>query len=171
MTDQAGNSLRDNWVTALQVAFKSSFKDVGKCSCTCVSGPLSSQPNTHFLKTRRIKLCSVSMIQVEQNRVTSCCICFVGKGWYNLNESNYETYCFSKLRRLLTLTRYMMEDTLRSLILDNHLKFLTFVQGVCSNKVWLQDNLVFQSDIAASAPASHAVNTLMLLEQAEREVA
>lgn len=30
LTDQAGNGLRDNWVTALQVAFKSSFKDVGK---------------------------------------------------------------------------------------------------------------------------------------------
>lgn len=28
-----------------------------------------------------------------------------------------------------------MEDTLRSLILDNHLKFLTFVQLICSNKV------------------------------------
>ena len=67
MTDQAGNSLRDNWVTALQVAFKSSFKDVGECSCTCVGGPMSSQPNTHFLKTRCIKLCSVSMIQLEKN--------------------------------------------------------------------------------------------------------
>lgn len=28
--DQAGNGLRDNWVTAVQLAFKSSFKDVGK---------------------------------------------------------------------------------------------------------------------------------------------
>ena len=54
-----------------------------------------------------------------------------------------------------------MEDTLRSLIIDNHLKFLTFVQGICSNKVWLQDSLMSRSDIAASAPASHAVNTLM----------
>lgn len=58
-----------------------------------------------------------------------------GKGWYNLNETSYETYCFSKLRRLLALTRYMMEDTLRSLIADNHAKFLAFVQGICSSKV------------------------------------
>ncbi len=28
--DQAGNGLRDNWVTAVQLAFKSSFKDVGE---------------------------------------------------------------------------------------------------------------------------------------------
>ena len=61
-----------------------------------------------------------------------------GKGWYNLNETSYETYCFSKLRRLLALTRYMMEDTLRSLISDNHAKFLAFVQAICSSKVSLQ---------------------------------
>lgn len=35
MTDQAGNGLRDNWVSALQVAFKSSFKDVGEHICHC----------------------------------------------------------------------------------------------------------------------------------------
>lgn len=28
--DQVGNGLRDNWITAVQLAFKSSFKDVGK---------------------------------------------------------------------------------------------------------------------------------------------
>ena len=28
--DQSGNGLRDNWVTAVQLAFKSSFKDVGE---------------------------------------------------------------------------------------------------------------------------------------------
>lgn len=30
--DQSGNGLRDNWVTAVQLAFKSSFKDVGESS-------------------------------------------------------------------------------------------------------------------------------------------
>ena len=68
-------------------------------------------------------------------QVWSASVSPTGKGWYNLNETNYETYCFSKLRRLLTLTRYMMEDTLRGLILDNHLKFLAFVRGICSTKV------------------------------------
>ena len=66
-----------------------------------------------------------------------------GKGWYNLNETNYETYCFSKLRRLLTLTRYMMEDTLRGLVIDNHLKFLTFVRGICSAQVQIQSLVPF----------------------------
>lgn len=58
-----------------------------------------------------------------------------GKGWYNLNERNYETYCFSKMRSLLAMTRFMMEDTLRSLVIDNHAKFVAFVAAVCSAKV------------------------------------
>ena len=58
-----------------------------------------------------------------------------GKGWYNLNERNYETYCFSKMRSLLAVTRFMMEDTLRSLVMDNHAKFVAFVAAVCSAKV------------------------------------
>ena len=58
-----------------------------------------------------------------------------GKGWYNLSERNYETYCFSKMKSLLAVTRFMMEDTLRSLVLDNHAKFVAFVTAVCSAKV------------------------------------
>ncbi len=58
-----------------------------------------------------------------------------GKGWYNLNESNYETYCFSKMKSLLVVTRFMMEDTLRSLVLDNHSKYVAFVNAACSAKV------------------------------------
>lgn len=54
--DQSANGLRDNWITAVQLAFKSSFKDVGTmhhtpctatvyphlhCTLTGVSGCLS----------------------------------------------------------------------------------------------------------------------------------
>ena len=61
--------------------------------------------------------------------------CIAGKGWYNLSESNYETYGFSKLKRLLTMTRFLMEDTIRSLVLENQQRFLAFMQAACSVKV------------------------------------
>ena len=39
--DQSGNGLRDNWVTAVQLAFKSSFKDVGETLLTsCMSAQM-----------------------------------------------------------------------------------------------------------------------------------
>jgi len=52
----------------------------------------------------------------------------VGKGWYNLAESNFEAYRFSKLRRFLALVRYGMEDTLRYLVEGSIVKFTAFMQ-------------------------------------------
>lgn len=52
----------------------------------------------------------------------------VGKGWYNLAESNYEAYRFSKLRRFLGLVRFGMEDSLRYLIEGSIAKFVAFMK-------------------------------------------
>lgn len=52
----------------------------------------------------------------------------VGKGWYNLAESNFETYRFSKLRRFLGLVRFSMEDSLRYLAEGSMAKFVAFMQ-------------------------------------------
>jgi hypothetical protein len=52
----------------------------------------------------------------------------VGKGWYNLCETNWHTYEFSKLRRLLLLVRLIMEDTLRMVGEDSMVKFNAFLK-------------------------------------------
>lgn len=39
------------------------------------------------------------------------------------------------MKSLLVVTRFMMEDTLRSLVLDNHSKCVAFVNAACSAKV------------------------------------
>ncbi|WIA31960.1 hypothetical protein OEZ86_002815 [Tetradesmus obliquus] len=67
----------------------------------------------------------------------------VGKGWYNLAESNFETYRFSKLRRFLGLVRFSMEDSLRYLAEGSMAKFVAFMQGCCSDVV----NVVTTSQI------------------------
>lgn len=36
----------------------------------------------------------------------------IGKGWFDLNETNYETYEFSKLKNLLTIIKYHMQDSI-----------------------------------------------------------
>lgn len=59
----------------------------------------------------------------------------VGKGWFNLHETNRETYDFSKLKRFLTLTRFIMEDTLRFLLEDNITKFHSFLASSAGCKV------------------------------------
>ncbi len=39
------------------------------------------------------------------------------------------------MKSLLVVTRFMMEDTLRSLVLDNHSKYVAFVNAACGAKV------------------------------------
>lgn len=43
----------------------------------------------------------------------------IGKGWFNMKESSKITYDFGKLKRLLTVIRLMMQDTVASLIRNN----------------------------------------------------
>lgn len=59
----------------------------------------------------------------------------VGKGWFNLGEASMETYEFSKLRKFLTLTRFVMEDTMRALVEDSLGKFTGFIQSCCPGRV------------------------------------
>ena len=87
-----------------------------------------------------------------------------GKGWYNLNESNYETYCFSKMKSLLAVTRFMMEDTLRSLVLDNHVKYVAFVNAACGAKVTMlalhvPNSIPLHSDVVMKKAARIVQNT------------
>ena len=56
----------------------------------------------------------------------------VGKGWFNLNEQNQETYEFSKLKKFLRVVRFMMEDTLRILIESSYEKFVNFIEAECN---------------------------------------
>ena len=56
----------------------------------------------------------------------------VGKGWFNLNEQNQETYEFSKLKKFLRVIRFMMEDTLRILVESSYERFVTFIEAECN---------------------------------------
>jgi dynein heavy chain, axonemal len=55
----------------------------------------------------------------------------VGKGWFNIHESNHRTYAYSKLKKLLTVVRFMMEDSLRYLVLSSLSAFAKFTSAVC----------------------------------------
>jgi len=38
-----------------------------------------------------------------------------GKGWFNLEESDKESYEFSKLKKFLTIVKFMMQDAVLNL--------------------------------------------------------
>lgn len=68
-------------------------------------------------------------------RAISSALDRVGKGWFNTHESNFSTYEFSKLKRLLMTVRLCMEDALRTLVLTSLRTFRQFMLDVCAVEV------------------------------------
>ena len=50
----------------------------------------------------------------------------IGKGWFNMKETNKLTYEFGKLKRFLTVVRLIMQDTLRQLLKRSLDEFVEF---------------------------------------------
>lgn len=53
----------------------------------------------------------------------------------NLQERRLDTYEISKLRRLLTAVKFMMEDSLHALVKKSLREFVDFVEYICSRTV------------------------------------
>ncbi|PIK41737.1 putative dynein heavy chain 1, axonemal [Apostichopus japonicus] len=47
----------------------------------------------------------------------------VGKGWYNLHETNWEVYQRSKLKSFMEMVKFCMQDSLRYLVQDSLVNF------------------------------------------------
>ncbi|KAG2439747.1 hypothetical protein HYH02_010624 [Chlamydomonas schloesseri] len=124
--------------------------------------------NTHYTKSARLE-------EMEQTQIAALdsagnylkdtwCVALrnairnsfkdVGKGWFNLGEASMETYEFSKLRKFLTLTRFMMEDTMRGLVEESLAKFAGFIQGCCPGRVAVHSTCAVEILDAAASPAT-----------------
>ncbi|KAG9394461.1 dynein light chain binding [Carpediemonas membranifera] len=68
-----------------------------------------------------------------------------GKGWFNLQESSYDVYVVSKLRRLLTLVTLVMQDTTRFLMEASLRRFTAFIVNSCDWRVEITDTAAVDS--------------------------
>eukprot|EP01041_Mallomonas_annulata_P000971 gene971-1882_t len=72
------------------------------------------------------------------NSVTQCIrtsLKDVKKGWFNMDESNLEVYNFSKLRKFLYRINFMMEDTIRNLLMRNISEYSAALLRYCPDRV------------------------------------
>ena len=74
----------------------------------------------------------------------------MSKGWYNLYETNWEVYLMSKLRRLMELLKYMLQDTLRFLVQDSLASFAQFISDACCSVLDCADDMVWGEDFINS---------------------
>lgn len=74
----------------------------------------------------------------------------MSKGWYNLYETNREVYLMSKLRKLMELLKYVLQDTLRFLVQDSLASFSQFISDACRSVLDCPDDMVWGHDLINS---------------------
>ncbi|CAE7742285.1 Dnah1, partial [Symbiodinium sp. KB8] len=69
----------------------------------------------------------------------------VGKGWFSIHETNPDTYRQGKMRKLLSVIRFVMQDTLRYFALDSVGHYCEGLERYCPASVDVQDLLHVES--------------------------
>ncbi|XP_008570797.1 PREDICTED: dynein heavy chain 1, axonemal [Galeopterus variegatus] len=85
------------------------------------------------------------------------------KGWYNLCETNWEVYLMSKLRKLMELIKYMLQDTLRFLVQDSLASFSQFISDACCSVLDCTEDMVWGEDLINS-PYRPRKNPLFIVD-------
>jgi len=62
----------------------------------------------------------------------------VGKGWYNINEKNVEVYNISKLKNFMTTIKFVMQDTIRSLIMNSFYEYLNMLKSTIGYNIIIE---------------------------------
>lgn len=87
----------------------------------------------------------------------------MSKGWYNLYETNWEVYLMSKLRKLMELIKYMLQDTLRFLVQDSLSSFSQFIGDACCSVLDCTDDMPWGEDLLNS-PYRPRKNPLFIVD-------
>ncbi|KAL3318377.1 Dynein heavy chain 1, axonemal [Cichlidogyrus casuarinus] len=74
----------------------------------------------------------------------------VGKGWFNLHETEFYVYTKSKLKKFMELTKYAMQDTLRFLVNDSLNSFVSMIGDACLPCTKLPSDFIWESNLIAS---------------------
>jgi dynein heavy chain len=72
---------------------------------------------------------------VNIRNIIVSCLRDVGKGWFNLHETSRDIYEFSKLKRLLKLVTFCMEDTLRFMLEQTVGSYADFIENASAGAV------------------------------------
>ncbi|XP_065895241.1 dynein axonemal heavy chain 1-like isoform X2 [Dysidea avara] len=71
----------------------------------------------------------------------------VNKGWFNLQETDYEIYLQSKLRKLMELIKFCMQDTLRTLVQSSLQQFCDMIHDATYSTLELPEDFEWQGDL------------------------
>nr|XP_033782541.1 dynein heavy chain 1, axonemal isoform X1 [Geotrypetes seraphini]XP_033782544.1 dynein heavy chain 1, axonemal isoform X1 [Geotrypetes seraphini]XP_033782545.1 dynein heavy chain 1, axonemal isoform X1 [Geotrypetes seraphini]XP_033782546.1 dynein heavy chain 1, axonemal isoform X1 [Geotrypetes seraphini]XP_033782547.1 dynein heavy chain 1, axonemal isoform X1 [Geotrypetes seraphini] len=87
----------------------------------------------------------------------------VGKGWYNLHETNWKVYSMSKLHQLMELIKFNLQDSLRFLVQDSLVNFTQFILDACCSVLECAEDMDWGGDLVNS-PYKPRKNPIFLLD-------
>ena len=74
----------------------------------------------------------------------------IGNGWFNVNESRWDIYKLSKLYRLMSMVRFNLQDSLRSLVRESLLGLTRLLLNACHSVLSCPRDLVWGDDLITS---------------------
>uniref|UniRef100_A0A3Q3STI9 Dynein, axonemal, heavy chain 1 n=1 Tax=Mastacembelus armatus TaxID=205130 RepID=A0A3Q3STI9_9TELE len=87
----------------------------------------------------------------------------IGMGAYNVNESRWDMYKFSKLCSLMAVVRLNMQDSLRYLVLDSLVSLTNLLLDACHSVLTCPQNLIWGDNLITS-PYRPKKNPVFLLD-------
>ncbi|XP_071943674.1 dynein axonemal heavy chain 1-like isoform X2 [Antedon mediterranea] len=87
----------------------------------------------------------------------------VGKGWFNLHETNWEVYQKSKLKKFMEMVKFCMQDSMRYLVQDSLVNFTQMIIDACYSVLECQDTMDWGNKLIVS-PYRPKRNCLFLVD-------
>eukprot|EP00118_Oscarella_pearsei_P012540 m.93002 g.93002 ORF g.93002 m.93002 type:complete len:4173 (+) comp36767_c0_seq9:102-12620(+) len=91
------------------------------------------------------------------------CLRDIGKGWFNMKEKNWEVYLNSKLKMFMELIKFMMQDSLRYLVLNSLASFTQMMLDASCSVMDCKANMEWPGSLLAS-PFKPKRSPLFLLD-------
>ncbi|CAF1258579.1 unnamed protein product, partial [Adineta ricciae] len=88
----------------------------------------------------------------------------VGRGWYNINESDYHIYKVSKLKTFIERVKFMMQDTLRFLVQDSCQNYVRMIVDACTPVLDMKEGFKWPKDDLITTPYKPPKNPLFHLD-------
>jgi dynein heavy chain len=92
------------------------------------------------------------------------CLRDVGKGWFNLHETNWQVYQISKLKKFMDMVKFSMQDSLRYLVRDSLNAFLQMVLDACCTVMELEEGVFVWGEDVLNSQFRPLRNALFLVE-------
>ncbi|XP_078000357.1 dynein axonemal heavy chain 1-like isoform X2 [Glandiceps talaboti] len=74
----------------------------------------------------------------------------VGKGWFNLHETNWEVYQISKLKKFMEMVKFSMQDSLRYLVQDSLVNISQMIVDASHMVLNTQEEMEWSGDVLSS---------------------